>query len=160
MQKCRGKFMQSMAKPFQGNSKGVGLVEVLIAVAILGVAAAAFLSGVTSGHRATIIASERTNAESLARSEQEYVRNSDYWPFGFSYEIPGNPPPWDASHNILDSHYAGYSVEVEGVPVDPDHDDLCSPPPCGQDGGIQQITVEVYHQEKLVLTTSTYKVCR
>jgi len=154
--------MNKVVKTFQGESKGVSLIEVLIALAILGIVAAAFLGGVTSGYKATIIADERTNAESLARSELEYVKNCDYadLSYGFSYNIPDDPPEWDASHT-LDSHYAGYSVKVTGVPIDPDtRDSLCSPPPCGQDEGIQRIKVEVYHQGKPVLTTSTYKVCR
>jgi len=51
------------------NEKGMSLIEVLVALAILGIAAAAFLSGLATVSRALIIADERTTAESLAKTE-------------------------------------------------------------------------------------------
>lgn len=152
--------MNKVAKDFRSDSKGVSLIEVLIALAILGIIATAFLGGLSTAFKADIMADERTNAESLTRSELEYIRNSTYWPFGFSYEVPAtpdNPPPWDLSHTSLDIHYASYSVNVAGVPIDPY---TRNPLPAGEDEGLQQITAQVYHQGKLVLTTSTYKVSR
>lgn len=149
---------------FQGDSKGTSLIEVVIALAILGVVAAAFLGGLGTSYKSVTIASERTNAESLARSELEYIRNISYDSFYdsddppslmFPYQIPGDPPGWDLSRT-LDEHYAGYSIKVYGVPIDADsHDEL----PSG-DEGMLKITVEVYHQGDLVLTTTTYKVTR
>lgn len=152
--------MDKVRKICTGNSKGVSLIEVLIALAILGIIAVAFLGGLSTAYRAVVIASEQTNVESLTRSELEYVKNSPYWEFGFSYEIPAtpdNPPPWDLPRTALDSHYAGYSLNVTGEPIDPD---TYNPLPAGEDEGMQQIAVEVYHQGKLVLTTSSYKVNR
>ncbi len=142
------------------SEKGVGLIEVLIAVGIVGIIAVAFLSGLFTTFKSDITASERTNAESLARSELEYIRDCDYadLSYGFSYEVPGNPPDWDDFHT-LDPHYAGYSVIVTGVPIDPDSDTR-DPLPAGEDEGIQRIKVEVYHHGEWVLETSTYKVSR
>ncbi len=145
-------------KAFTGNSEGISLIEVVIALAILGIVAAAFLGGLGTSYKGVTIASERTNAESLTRSEFEYIKNSVYRASGFSYEIPAPPgisPPWDPSRTTLDSHYTGYSVTVTGVPIDPStHNSTAG------DLGMQQITVKVYHQDKLVLTTSSYKVSR
>jgi len=125
------------------GQKGTTLIEVLIAIAILGMIAVPFLTALSTSSRGIIIADERTTAESLVRSEIEYVKNCEYYNSTFSYNIsttPDEPPPWDISH-ALDSHYAGYSVNVTGVPIDL---------------SIQNITVKVYHGDKLVLTTSTY----
>ena len=60
------------------NERGIGLIEVLIALAILGIVAAAFLSGLATASKAIYIADVRTTAESLARSQMEYVKNQPY----------------------------------------------------------------------------------
>jgi len=138
---------------FITGQKGLTLIEVLIAIAILGMIAVPFLTALSTSSRGIIIADERTTAESLVRSEMEYIKSCDYHSTGFSYQIPptANNTPWGGFH-ALDGYYAGYSVNVTGVPIDPDtgkpHADL----------QIQNITVKVYHGAKLVLTTSTYKV--
>jgi len=129
------------------GQKGLTLIEVLIAIALLGMIAVPFLTALSTSSEGIIIADEKTTAESLVRSEMEYVKNSPYNSTGFSYDIsttPDEPPSWDSSH-ALDDRYAGYSVNVTGVPIDLH---------------IQNITVEVYHGNESVLTTSTYKVER
>jgi prepilin-type N-terminal cleavage/methylation domain-containing protein len=143
------------------GQKGTTLIEVLIAIAILGMIAVPFLTALSTSSRGIIIADERTTAESLVRSEMEYVKNSPYNSTGFSYEIPAtpdNPPPWDESRTALDDRYAGYSVNVTGVPIDPDTGEALS----SGDKNIQNITVRVYHwgEDEPVLTTSTYKIAR
>jgi len=129
------------------GQKGQTLIEVLIAIALLGMIAVPFLTALSTSSRGIIIADEKTTAESLVRSEMEYVKNSSYYnSTGFSYEIPptaDNPPPWDPSRTALDDRYAGYSVNVTGVPIVQ---------------YLQNITVEVYHWGEPVLTTSTYKI--
>ena len=141
------------------GQKGMTLIEVLIAIAILGMIAVPFLTALSTSSRALIIADERTTAESLVRSEMEYVKNCTYNPTGFSYQIPpaADNTPWGGLHD-LDSYYidAGYSVNVTGVPIDPTTGAALS----SGDMNIQNITVKVYHGAKLVLTTSTYKVNR
>jgi len=141
------------------GQKGQTLIEVLIAIALLGMIAVPFLTALSTSSRGIIIADEKTTAESLVRSEMEYVKNSPYNSTGFSYEIPAtanNTPPWDPSRTALDDRYAGYSVNVTGVPIDPDTGEALS----SGDKNIQNITVEVYHGNESVLTTSTYKVER
>jgi len=147
-------------KGLKGRSKGVTLIEVLLAVALLGIISTTFLSSLTTSYKAVAVGSERTNAESLTRSEFEYIKNSPYYPLGFSYEIPAtpdDPPPWDLSRTALESHYDGYSIKVTGQPIYHDNHGTCPP---GLDEGMQRITVKVYHEGNLVLTTSTYKVNR
>ena len=135
------------------GQEGQGLIEVLIAVAILGIVAVAFLSALTTASSALILADERTIAESLARSELEYIKNS-------AYNNTNNPPQYslDPAIDIPD----GYNIDIEAVRLDPEDDGT------ENDDGIQKITVEVYRQDgptpspedKLILSTADYKVNR
>jgi len=140
------------------GQKGQTLVEVLIAIVILGMVAVPFLTSLSVSSRAIMVTDDKAAAESLVRAELEYVKNSPYNFTGFSYAIPAtpnNPPPWDPSRIALDSCYATYSVNVTGVPIHPENST-----PSGVDRHIQKITVVVYHQNTSVLTMSTYKTDR
>ena len=140
------------------GQKGQTLVEVLIAIVILGMVAVPFLTSLSVSSRAIMVTDDKAAAESLVRSEMEYVKNSSYNFTGFNYTIPSTPskpPPWDPNRTALDSCYAGYSVNVTGVPIDPDTGEALPDPK--KDKHIQNITVVVYHQNSSVLTMSTYK---
>jgi prepilin-type N-terminal cleavage/methylation domain-containing protein len=153
------KSLSKVAKALRGSSKGLTLIEVLVALAIFSIIALAFFVGLATSYHGLIIADEHTTAESLTRSELEYIKSTSYSNVtgGFSYHLPGTPPSWDPDHT-LGSQYQNYSVNVTGVPIDPDtHEPL---DPGAPDEGLQQITVEVYHGAKLVLTTVDYKVKR
>jgi prepilin-type N-terminal cleavage/methylation domain-containing protein len=127
------------------SQRGQGLIEVLFAVAILGVVAVAFLSALATSSKAIIVADERTTAESLTRSQLEYIKNS-------VYDNINNPPQYslDPDIDIPDS----YDIEIEAVRLDPENDST------EDDDGIQKITVKVYHQGNLILSTADYKVNR
>ena len=163
----------------RGNSTGFTLIEVLIAVAILGLVAVAFLSALTTASMALILADERTTAESLARTQLEYVKSQPFstpcpdspWSYQASKTIMQSPSPdepdawnqplWCREHctaHLLAAEYSGYSVIVTAQGYDADGDGW-------DDEGIWEITVKVYHNETpnaddLILTTSTYKVDR
>ena len=150
-------LLPKVAKALRDSSKGLTLIEVLIALTIFGIIAITFLLGLATSYHALVIADERTSAESLTRTELEYIKGTSYVDLanGFSYHLPGVPPSWDPSHS-LDSEYSSYSVNVTGVPIDPNTHE-----PLGEgDQGLQQITVEVYHGAKLVLSTVDYKAMR
>ena len=121
------------------NERGFSLIEVLIALAILGLVAVAFLSGLTTASRALIIADERTTAESLAKSQMEYVKNIDYVDGATSYPAASIP------QEHID---AGYSATITALPLH------------NPDDGIQKITVVVKHGDKEVITLEGYKVNR
>ena len=87
----------------------------------------------------------------------EYVKNSAYNSTGFSYNLPGTPPSWDGYHTALPDQYANYSLNVTGIPIDAESH---APLAAGEDHGMQLITIKVYHQGELELTTSTYKISR
>jgi len=153
---------------FVGNSRGFTLIEVLIALAILGVAGVAFLTALTTASTAIIVGDERTTAESLVRSELEYVTSQPFCSPPWSYNVSttsstsspcvGEPNEWwdGTDPHRLPSEYGGYWLRVtsQGYDADIDFQD---------DEDICELTVEVYHSDapdesELVLTTTTYRV--
>ena len=126
-------------KELKRSQRGFTLIEVILAIALLGIIAVAFFSAMATGSLALFIADERATAESLARSQMEYVKNQAYKVDG-SYERI-EPP-------------AGYDIVTTADPL---------PDPNAPDNdleGIQQITVTVSHQGKKVITLVGYKVDR
>jgi len=132
------------------SEKGFSLIEVVIAMALMGVVAAAFLSGLSTTSRGVSIADERATAESLARSQMEYVKNQ-------GYDATNDPPQYS---EILPP--AGYNIEFLPPPerLDPEGDGILD------DDGIQKITVTVYfpsydaeHPDRKI-TLEGYKINR
>jgi prepilin-type N-terminal cleavage/methylation domain-containing protein len=153
------------------KQRGFTLVEVIIALALLGIIAIAYLGGLAVASRAMITSDERTTAESLARSQMEYVKNQDYSDNEWSYEVnnssrstPGGAPSWwdDDNPPLLSSNYAGYSVTVQAEDFDADNDGILEVGLVGdEDEGIRKITVTVDHIEKPgVIILKDYKVQR
>ena len=128
-----------IARKLGGNESGVTLIETMIALALLALIAAALLGGLATAAQATFLADERATAESLARSQMEYVKTLNY-EYGTTQYSPAPIPSG--------KDYSGYSVTIAAEPL---HD---------SDDGIQKITVTVSHTDKLVLTVEDYKVDR
>ena len=157
------------------SQKGQALIEVLIGLTILGIVAVSFLAALTTASGAIIIADERTNAESLARTELEYVKSQSFsdnpWSYIVSttgYSTDSSYPSWwdetDPDFHKLPAEYNGYSAKVTAEGYDADNADGDDNPATGPDAGIWMITVRVYHSDTppddLILTTSTYKLDR
>jgi len=121
------------------SQRGVTFIETAIALAVLGAVAVSFLSGLATTSKATIIADEQATAESLARSQIEWVKNADYIYDATEYS-PASLPSGD--------DYINYSVLITAEP-------LHQP-----DDGIQKVTVAVKHDEKEVIKLEGYKVDR
>ena len=121
------------------SQRGVTFIETAIALAVLGAVAVSFLSGLATTSKATIIADEQATAESLARSQIEWVKNADYIYDATEYS-PVSLPSGD--------DYINYSVLITAEP-------LHQP-----DDGIQKVTVAVKHDEKEVIKLEGYKVDR
>jgi type II secretory pathway pseudopilin PulG len=123
-----------------GNDQsGMAFIETLIALALLGLVAVAFLSGLATASRANIIADEQTTAESLARSQMEWAKEAAYVYSATSYtsgEIPGG------------DDFAGYSATIDASPLH------------NPDDGIQKIAVIISHYTDEVLKVEGYKVDR
>jgi prepilin-type N-terminal cleavage/methylation domain-containing protein len=131
------------------RERGFTLVEILVAILLLGIIGVAFFGGLSTASRVIILGDERATSESLARTEMEYVRNQDYYIAPWFYEIPPstNPVPWDPTHTVP-TGYDGYNVTVTAESLnDPDN-------------GIQKITIIVEHPDKEVITLVSYKSAR
>jgi prepilin-type N-terminal cleavage/methylation domain-containing protein len=126
------------------GERGYTFIEVLVALVILGTIAAAFLFALASSSKSTALSDERTTAESLARTEMEYVKNSVYVPAIWQYNLPATPPSWEPSHT-LPAGYTGFSVNVSASLVH------------ATDDGLQLVTVVVSHGSKTVFTLTGYK---
>jgi prepilin-type N-terminal cleavage/methylation domain-containing protein len=126
------------------KQRGFGLVEVIIALGLLGIIGIAFMGALATSSTATILYDEQATSESLARSEMEYVKSQDYSSAEWSYELPsrtsptGHLPEWpDFGDHTMPAGYENYVVTVEAEWCDPmgDGDD--------NDDGLQRITVTV-----------------
>ena len=126
------------------DEKGFGLIEVALAMALLGIVAAALLNALSTGSKAIFIADERATAESLARAQMEYTRSQEYSIAEWNYTVTSSqlsstdPPTADWWTNdpppLLSSDYDGYTVIISTVPL---YGVL--------DSGIQVITVTIQH---------------
>ena len=72
---------------FQGRSRGLTLVELVIAIALIGIIAVAFLGGLSNAIVILSVAKQHSTAESLAYSQMEYVKSLDY-ATNYTPEIP------------------------------------------------------------------------
>jgi len=117
------------------GEEGVGLVETLIAVGILGLALTVLLAAVSAGSLAVSRTEERVAAENLARSQLEYTKSQDFL-----------APP--ASYATVPPSPGGYGVAVEAVSI-PD-----------TNSSIEKITVTVSRGGRELLVVEDYKVDR
>jgi len=137
-------------KAFTGNSKGVSAIEVIIALAILGIVAVAFLGGLSTALNATSIADERSVAQSLAQSQMEYIKSQEYDDSEHPlYDVISDIPDGYTIYGYDESHPDWFAQRL-----DPEGDGLSN------DDGLQVITVTVKHHDKEVLTLEGYKLDR
>lgn len=124
------------------DEKGFTFIEVVIALAIMGIISVGFLGGLTTASMGLLIADERETANNLAEAQMENVKNQ-------GYDSINNPP----QYSLMDGIPGSYSIdEPLAVRLDPDGDTL------DDDDGIQKITITVKHNGKAVITLEDYKV--
>jgi prepilin-type N-terminal cleavage/methylation domain-containing protein len=135
------KLTSKIRKAWQGSSSGFTLIEVLIALALIGIIAIAFLSALSTASMALITADERATAESLARSQMEYVKNQPY-------DNINDPPQYT---KLPDPEIPnGYDIVITPERLDPEGDGT------DDDDGIQKITVTVSRDGEEVITLEDY----
>ena len=117
----------------KNKEKGLVLIEAIVALALIGLIAAGFLGAVGTSYKSTNLAVGMTTAESLARSQMEYIKQQEY----ISGNFTGKYKPVD--------HPAYYSINWTAV-------ELAE--------GKQEITITVDHNGETALVLEGYKVNR
>lgn len=120
------------------NEEGFALIEASLSIALLGIIGVCFLSAITTGTNASFITDEKATAQSLVRSEIEYVKNYPYDYFTSEY-------PVDPSITIP----AGWSIPTPSVGALHATDD-----------GIQSVNVTAEHNGETILLVEVYKIDR
>jgi prepilin-type N-terminal cleavage/methylation domain-containing protein len=149
--------MRSMARKrkFHGSvqgQKGVALIEVLVAIAILGVVVVAFLSALTAAYGGVIVAERHTRAESLTRTAFEYMRTLEYDDASNFNGSSALPVAWRVvgdsvyGYPYLADNNKDYKVQVTSYPST---DNSGSP--------VKVITVVILNGDTAVDTTTTYR---
>jgi prepilin-type N-terminal cleavage/methylation domain-containing protein len=139
------------------GEKGFSLMEVAIAIALLGVVAVGFLGAMATGSRAIFIADERATAESLARAQLEHSREQDYIDYSEDpHDVYDTISPPDATYAI-DFGVAPFDTET-GLPYGQTGGIF------EQDDGIQKMTVTIIHtvggETEAVFTLEGYRTFR
>ena len=120
----------------QGSSRGLTLVELVIAMALMGIIVVALLGGLSNAIVALHFADVQATAESLARSEMEHAKSLPYDEDGYASAI---------TEDYVD---AGYSSVIDAQLVDED------------DPALQEITVTVTHHGEVVVALVGYRADR
>ena len=81
------------------GQEGVGLVEVLVAVAILGLTLVVLLAAISTGSVGVATTEERVTAENLARSQLEYTKSQPYVAVPASYATVTPPAGYGGDSN-------------------------------------------------------------
>ena len=123
--------------PLPRDQRGFNFLEVLVAVAILGVAGVGILTGLSTGFRAEDINTENVVGENLVRAVLEDIRFQSYQD---SYTVTVTVP-------------VGYSFTIDTVP-------FCTPEPCTPDNNVQKNTVTILRGGEGVFAVEDLKVRR
>lgn len=154
----RARPNSKLRKAFQGTSRGMTLIEVLIALALMGIIAISYFTALSTAAAALIIADQRVTAESLARSQLEYVKNQDY----IDYSESGHAT-YDSVCNVLpDGCPQGFQVAIVVEPINPEtyepYDEKENEEGVFEDDrGIQKITVIVSRDDEPIIAVEGFK---
>jgi prepilin-type N-terminal cleavage/methylation domain-containing protein len=135
-----GAWLRSYASR-PGGQKGFSFIEVLLALALVGILGVSIPGALSIANKTTIISNVHTMAESLARSQMDYVQSQ-------TYDILNNPPVYAVLSNLP----AGYSITQTTARLNPKGDDAAN------DDGLQRITVTVTYGTNVSYTLVDFKV--
>lgn len=157
---------QIRCKSLHRSSRGATLVEVVIAIVVLGLITSSVPPVLILLNNSQFKWNEQTVSESLIRTQIEYIKGCPY--------IYGNATVPNPVYTTVPVPSDGYRIDVIARPVliipvatpvpspapTPVHQYVDFDQPGAKDLGLQEITVEVYHVDKLVLSAKNYKVDR
>jgi len=119
------------------DRSGLTLIEVLVAMAILGFVGVGFMAALGTGFRSQTVKEEQVIGNKIVRAALEEVRSL----------------PYQALYTVATPTASGYSVSVATV-------DFCWPEPCTTDNNLQKNTATVSHDGDFVVTIEDLKVRR
>jgi prepilin-type N-terminal cleavage/methylation domain-containing protein len=126
--------MATLTKNRKGSRQnGFSMVEVLIALALLGIVGTGFLAVLTNSSTYTIRADIRATAESIARSQMEYIKSLPYDGVNNPPTYPPQSPLPGASWRVITNSPAAARLDPKGIGS------------TNIDEGIQKITVRVQY---------------
>ena len=127
------------------NEQGLSFVEILVGLAIVAVVTTAFMSGMTTTFKGIEVSQERVAAESLAKSQIEYIKVQDY--VAVADYNPGDPANRYGLIDIpADLLSAGYSIEINTPQI------VISSNETGFELQSVNVTVKRNEQGKLIIT--------
>ncbi len=132
--------LSSMLRNRLRSESGIGLIEALVALSILGLVALTFLSGLYTTSKAAFITDTRSTALSMAQSQMEWAENYTYFSAPYDYT--------SASPNATGKDYINYSANITATSIN------------GTGVDIQKITVIVMRSGAEVTRLESYKANR
>ncbi len=144
-----------MLKKLVKNERGIMLIEVLIALALVGIITAGFLSAISTAAMASFISERQAIAENLARSQIENAKELPY-----QTAVPGGEVEYVeisegySNFSIWSVNRAGVTVdEIIAVPWDTELNVAST-----EDNGKQRIKIVIKHHDKEIYSLEGYKV--
>jgi prepilin-type N-terminal cleavage/methylation domain-containing protein len=160
------RFGSRLIKALRGSSRGMTLIEVLVALALFAIIGIAFAGGLGTASKAVLTGDIRTNAESLARTQMESIKEQDY--------IKATASPWQVTYDRVSGIPDSYSIcslnwttnQTTNCGSTPSSSviavawDSTANQPAGSETGLQKITLVIKHEGTYVITLEGYKVYR
>jgi type II secretory pathway pseudopilin PulG len=128
------------------GERGFTMLEVVIAIGLLGIIAISILAALSTASAALIIADRKATAESIARTQMEDIKNQDYINYSLELSDEEREPDFYEKISIPDE-MGDCTLEIKVEPIDPSnhqpYETTANPDVYEADDGIQLITVTV-----------------
>jgi prepilin-type N-terminal cleavage/methylation domain-containing protein len=96
----------------RNSQKGFLLIEILVGLALMGIIATGFINGLSTTFTGVTVSQERVTAESLAKSQIEYIKVQDYIPIAEYVPVTNCYELIDIPADLV---AAGYTVEITSL---------------------------------------------
>ncbi len=144
-----------LRKKLLRSSSGAALTEVVVAIIVLALIVGSVPPVLRLITKSQFSWQEQRVAESLSRNQMEYIKVAMYEDGNVAYPLLPEYAEIDLSDEALET----YEIDIIAQPIDPiTYEPITSGP--DWDLGFQEITVSIYHVDRLILRTTNYKVDR
>lgn len=105
---------------FHRSARGASLVELLVAVAIIGTALVVFVAALSTGSLSTGELGQEAEAQRLAQRQLERIKGAEYDATGASYSLIPAPSGFGIALDVNSSIYADNNIQKISVTVSKD----------------------------------------